>query len=179
MLCINTISSRRISYSTSHPMGPPVRKFCVFAVVLFPNTHQRCHMTYRQTVIDIMPYYLVLEFESSLDTRNKKWSNSLVNIDLSPHKYSGPQVLEGYCYSGAFFSPHHFAELKYMYDKQLLSYEYACKKLPIMAKTHQQSCVPNDLPTLKKFLEAGKRTRKRRQNISEVRNIGVILGTVL
>lgn len=65
-------------------------------------------------------------------------------------------------------SPHHFAELKEMYDKQLLAYETACKKLPIVAKTYRQSGVPNDLPTLKKFLEAGKRNRKRKQNKREV-----------
>ena len=78
-------------------------------------------------------------------------------------------MLEGYCYQGAFFSPHHFAELKEMYDKQLLAYEAACKKLPLRAKNFRQSGVPNDLPTLKKFLEAGKRNRKRKQNTREVR----------
>ena len=120
-------------------------------------------------ISDVMPYYLVLEFETSCDFRNQKWSNSLTNLELVARKWQGPQVLEGYCYQGAFFSPHHFAELKEMYDKQLLSYEAACKKLPIVAKTHHQSGVPNDLPTLKKFLEAGKRSRKRNQNMREVR----------
>ncbi|KAL7543313.1 hypothetical protein ACHAXR_012622 [Thalassiosira sp. AJA248-18] len=122
---------------------------------------------YGPSICEVMPYYLVLEWETSEDVRDKKWSNSLVSLELGPHKYQGPQVLEGYCYQGAFFSPHHFAELKEMYDKQLLSYEAACKKLPIVAKTFRQSGVPNDLPTLKKFLEAGKRTKKRRQNTRE------------
>lgn len=124
---------------------------------------------YGPSICEVMPYYLVLEFESSADFRNRKWSNSLANLELTPHKYEGPQVVEGFCYQGAFFSVHHFAELKEMYDKQLLAYETACKKLPLVAKTFRQSGVPNDLPTLKKFLEAGKRSKKRRQNAREVR----------
>ena len=137
----------------------------------FKKTTILLHVTpYGPSILDIMPYYLVLEFEDSGDFRQKMWSNSLANIDLGPHKWQGPQVLEGYCYQGAFFSTHHFAELKEMYDKQLLAYEYACKKLPSSVKTHSQSGVPTDLPTLKKFLEAGKQQRKRRKNISEVRN---------
>lgn len=128
------------------------------------------HVTpYGPSIADVMPYYLVLEFETSCDFRQRIWSNSVANLDIAPHKWQGPQVLEGYCYQGAFFSPHHFAELKEMYDKQLLAYEAACKKLPVQAKKYRQSGVPNDLPTLKKFLEAGKRNRKRKQNIREVR----------
>ena len=108
-----------------------------------------------------MPYYTVLEFETSQDRRDK-WSEF-----VSKNFWSGPPVLEGYCYQGAFFSPHHFAELKEMYDKQLLAYEAACKKLPITAKNYRHGGPPRDLPTLKKFLEAGKRNRKRKQNIRE------------
>ena len=134
------------------------------------STTTLLHVTpYGPSITDVMPYYLVLEFETSCDIRNKKWSNSLASLELRPHKWEGPQVLEGYCYQGAFFSPHHFAELKEMYDNQLLAYEAACKKLPTTAKAHRQSGVPNDLPTLKTFLEAGKRNRKHKQNIQEVR----------
>jgi len=87
-------------------------------------------------------------------------------------------VVEGYCYQGAFFSPHHFAELKEMYDKQLLAYEAACKKLPIVAKKYRQSGVPNDLPTLKKFLEAGKRKRKRDRNVREYNQLQKVVTSV-
>ena len=125
------------------------------------------HVTpYGPSITDVMPYYLVLEFETSADLRNKMWSNSLAS--LANLAWQGPSVLEGYCYQGAFFSPHHFAELKEMYDKQLLAYEMACKKLPVIAKNHRQTCVPNDLPTLKKFLMAGKRGKKVKQNDREV-----------
>lgn len=94
----------------------------------------------------------------------------MASLDIGQRRWQGPQVLEGYCYSGAFFSPHHFAELKEMYDNQLLAYEAACKKLPVRAKKIRESGVPNDLPTLKRFLEAGKRNRKRKKNIREVRS---------
>lgn len=81
------------------------------------STNVLLHVTpYGPSITDVMPYYLVLEFETSCDLRNKKWGNSLTS--LSNITWQGPQVLEGYCYQGAFFSPHHFAELKEMYDKQ-------------------------------------------------------------
>lgn len=124
-----------------------------------------------------MPFYLVLESESSRDVRRKKWSNSLSatldDIGIVPGrggggKLRGPEVLEGYCYQGAFFSPHHFAEMKEMYDKQLLAYEYGCKKLPQAARLHREVCVPRDLPALKKLLDSGKRNRKRKKNKGEV-----------
>mmetsp|Transcript_39430 Transcript_39430/g.94839 ORF Transcript_39430/g.94839 Transcript_39430/m.94839 type:complete len:983 (+) Transcript_39430:38-2986(+) len=153
--------------------------FKVHKLSPFKPTTILLHVTpYGPSITDVMPYYLVLEFETSCDFRNQKWSNSLTNLELVARKWQGPQVLEGYCYQGAFFSPHHFAELKEMYDKQLLSYEAACKKLPIVAKTHHQSGVPNDLPTLKKFLEAGKRSRKRNQNMREYTELQRVVKSV-
>ena len=130
---------------------------------------------YGPSIIDVMPFYLVLESESSCDYRRKKWSNSLsatLGIGVPGGgggvKLRGPGVLEGYCYQGAFFSPHHFAEMKGMYDKQLLAYEAGCKKLPRAARLHREVCVPRDLPALKKLLDSGKRNRKRKKNKREV-----------
>lgn len=135
------------------------------------------HVTpYGPSIGDVMPYYLVLEYETSCDLRNQKWSNSLT--ELSTLTWQGPQVLEGYCYQGAFFSPYHFAELKGMYDKQLLAYEAACQKLPVVAKAHQQTCIPNDLPTLKKMLESGKTGKKRKQNIREYNDLQKVVQSV-
>jgi hypothetical protein len=145
-----------------------IGRYAVYQYI-FHTTTVLLHVTpYGPSIADIMPYYLVLEFETSCDFRQKIWSNSMASLDIGQRRWQGPQVLEGYCYQGAFFSPHHFAELKEMYDNQLLAYEAACKKLPVRAKTIRQSGVPNDLPTLKKFLEAGKRNRKRKKNIREV-----------
>jgi polyphosphate kinase 2 (PPK2 family) len=87
-------------------------------------------------------------------------------------------VLEGYAYQGAFFSPHHFAELKQMYDKQLLAYEAACKKLPIVSKNTRRGGPPRDLPTLKTFLEAGKKSKKRKQNIRERNELQKVVRSV-
>ncbi|KAL7430659.1 hypothetical protein ACHAXM_002303 [Skeletonema potamos] len=114
--------------------------------------------------------------ETSVDSRQQKWANSLATISSVP--LQGPQVLEGYAYQGAFFSPHHFAELKTMYDKQLLAYEAACKKLPIVAKNFRHGGPPRDLPTLKKFLEAGKRSRKRKKNIREFNELQKVVSSV-
>ena len=76
------------------------------------------HVTpYGPSITDVMPYYTVLEFETSRDRRGQ-WSEF-----VAKSIWQGPPVLEGYCYQGAFFSPHQFAELKEMYDKQLLAYE--------------------------------------------------------
>mmetsp|Transcript_1008 Transcript_1008/g.2335 ORF Transcript_1008/g.2335 Transcript_1008/m.2335 type:complete len:672 (-) Transcript_1008:914-2929(-) len=131
------------------------------------------HVTpYGPSITDIMPYYTVLEFETSCDRRNQ-WSEF-----VSKSIWSGPPVVEGYCYQGAFFSPHHFAELKAMYDKQLLTYEAACKKLPIVSKTTRHGGPPRDLPTLKKFLETGKRGRKRNQNIREYNSLQKVVTSV-
>ena len=91
---------------------------------------------------------------------------------------SGPPVVEGYCYQGAFFSPHHFAELKDMYDKQLLTYEMACKQLPRVSKTTRHGGPPRDLPTLKTFLETGKRGRKKKQNVREYNQLQKVVTDV-
>ena len=114
--------------------------------------------------------------ETSVDSRQQKWANALPN--LSPMQVQGPQVLEGYAYQGAFFSPHHFAELKEMYDKQLAAYEYACKKLPIVSKNTRHGGPPRDLPTLKKFLEAGKRRRKQKKNKREFNELQKVVSSV-
>ena len=132
---------------------------------------------YGPSILDVMPYYVVIESESSTDTR-RKWSNSLSatissGIDAvfgaaGMSAMRGPDVIEGYCYRGAFFSPHHFAEMKEMHDKQMLAYEAGCKKLPRAARLHREVGVPRDLPSLKKFLDAGKRNRTRKRNKREV-----------
>ncbi len=65
-----------------------------------------------------------------------------------------------------------------MYDKQLAAYEYACKKLPIVSKNTRHGGPPRDLPTLKKFLEAGKRRRKQRKNKREFNELQKVVSSV-
>lgn len=119
------------------------------------------HVTpYGPSILDVMPRYIVLEFEDSVDRRNR-WSEF-----LSKKITEGPPVVEGYCYNGAFFSPHHFAALKAMYDKQLLTYDTACKSM-CKPRTGRSPNPPSDLLSLKAFLVEGKPPRKRRRNNRE------------
>ena len=84
----------------------------------------------------------------------------------------------GYCYQGAFFSPHHFAEMKGMFDKQLQTYEAGCRMLPRTARRHNEMSIPMDLPSLKKFLDAGKRNRKRKQNKKEFNELQKVVTSI-
>ena len=123
------------------------------------------HVTpYGPSILDVMPRYIVLEFEDSVDRRDK-WSEF-----ISKQLFQGPPVLEGYCYGGAFFSPHHFAELKETYDKQWLAYERGCKAI-CKPRTGRNPNPPVDLASLKAFLAEGKLGRKRRKNERERREL--------
>jgi polyphosphate kinase 2 (PPK2 family) len=119
------------------------------------------HLTpYGPSLLDVLPRYIVLEKENSQD-RRAAWSETIAS-----KQWEGPSVVEGYAYQGAFFSPHHFAEMKETYDKQLLAYDSACKA---MAKPGRKAAAPTDLPTLKAFLADGKLPRKRKKNNREFR----------
>lgn len=123
------------------------------------------HITpYGPSILDVMPRYIVLEFEDSMDRRNK-WSEF-----ISKNIWEGPSLVEGYCYHGAFFSPHHFAELKGMYDKQLQSYDSACKSM-CKPRTGRSPNPPSDLLSLKSFLLDGKRPRTRKKNMREYQQL--------
>lgn len=62
------------------------------------------HVTpYGPSLLNVMPRYIVLELLHSRDRRSF-WSETIASWI-----WEGPSVLEGYCYEGAFFSPHHFA----------------------------------------------------------------------
>jgi polyphosphate kinase 2 (PPK2 family) len=121
------------------------------------------HITpYGPSILDVMPRYIVLEFEASVD-RRAKWSEF-----LSRKIYEGPPVVEGYCYEGAFFSPHHFAQLKTRYDKEMLAYDNACRVM-CKPRTGRKPNPPSDHASLKAFLAAGKRPRKRKRNERDYR----------
>ena len=116
------------------------------------------HITpYGPSILQVMPRYVVLEFETSVD-RRENWSEF-----ISRKFFEGPPVLEGFCYEGAFFSPHHFAQLKTRYDKELLAYDGACRAM-CNPRTGRKPQPPTDLKSLKEFLATGKRPRKRKRN---------------
>lgn len=120
------------------------------------------HVTpYGPSLLDVLPRYLVLEKEDSQD-RRAAWSET-----ISSQRWAGPTVVEGYAYQGAFFSPHHFAEMKETYDKQLLAYDKACRGLN--NKSNRRVGPPTDLPSLKMFLNTGKLRRKQKKNNREYR----------
>jgi polyphosphate kinase 2 (PPK2 family) len=119
------------------------------------------HVTpYGPSILDVMPRYVVLEFEDSVDRRNH-WAA----FNSNP-VWEGPSLVEGYCYNGAFFSPHHFAELKDMYDKQLSTYNDACRAMCKPRNGHLLNA-PSDLSSLKAFLLEGKRPRTQKKNKRE------------
>lgn len=119
------------------------------------------HVTpYGPSILDVMARYIVMEFEDSVDRRNK-WSEY-----MSQKRFVGPSVVEGYCYNGAFFSPHHFAELKATYDKQLLAYDRACRAM-VKPRTGRSPNPPSDLASLKLFLVDGKKPRTRKKKARE------------
>lgn len=123
------------------------------------------HVTpYGPSILDVMPRYIVVEFENSVD-RRAKWSEY-----ISKKIYEGPPVLEGYCYQGAFFSPHHFAELKEKYDEELMMYDNACKAM-CKPRAGRNPNPPTDLLSLKAFLVDGKLGRKRKKNAREGRTL--------
>jgi polyphosphate kinase 2 (PPK2 family) len=123
------------------------------------------HVTpYGPSILGVMPRYVVLEFEDSIDRRGK-WSEY-----LSQKVYEGPPVVEGYCYQGAFFSPHHFAALGAMYDKQLYTFAKACRAM-CTPKAGRSPNPPTDLRSLKVFLAEGKLGRKRRRNDRQMRHL--------
>jgi len=117
------------------------------------------HITpYGPSILDVMPLYIVLEREDSVDTR-RFWS-SFINEFV----FSGPSVIEGYCYHGAFFSPYHFAELKARYDEELRAYDNACEYMS-RAEANNIPKPPTDLPSLKAFLELGRPRKEKKKNL--------------
>lgn len=113
------------------------------------------HVTpYGPSIFDELPRYVVLERESSCDTRGS-WSST-----LSRFQYGCP-VVEGYCYKGAFFSKYHFAIMKKKYDQQLELYQSACRIMcSAKQKTGSTPIPPTDLLSLKQFLALGKKSKK-------------------
>lgn len=118
------------------------------------------HITpYGPSILDVLPLYIILEKEESADLR-KYWSQSLASIRFSPTV--GPKVLEGFAYQGAYFSMHHFAEMRERYDLVMTWYSNACQymcKRRAKGIKDEFSSPPADLDSLKKFIETGKRGR--------------------
>lgn len=123
------------------------------------------HVTpYGPSIVDVMPRYIVLEKEDSVDTR-AAWSSLMTEII-----FQGPSVIEGYCYQGAFFSPFQFAALKAKYDDELRCYEMACKAMS-RAANNSVAKPPTDLASLKAFIEIGRTTSERTKGASRYHHL--------
>ena len=122
------------------------------------------HVTpYGPSILDELPRYIVLERETSRDTRDA-WSQHVARF-----LFGGSPVAEGYCYKGAFFSCFHFAALKRRYDQELEAYDKACSFLCTSKLT--ANTPPTDLATLKVFLETGRAPNKKKKHIQEQKQV--------
>lgn len=138
-----------------------------YTTYVYRRTHSPIllHVTpYGPSILDDMPRYIILEREDSQDTR-VAWSTTYAQF------WTGPPVLEGYCYSGAFFSSHHWAELKERYDEELFAYENACRVMCHHPGDSSLPKPPTDLPSLKAFLNSGRRQRDQAKYASRSRQI--------
>lgn len=128
----------------------------------------RVHITpYGPSILDELPRYVVLEHDKMPDGRDS-WLDF-----LSLHGFSGPDVVEGYCFKGAFFSPYQFAAMKERYEEELEAYDNACKVM-CSAETSKFSTPPTDLASLKAFLNAGrsrKQQKKDKRRFNELQQI--------
>lgn len=115
------------------------------------------HVTpYSPSVMDAMPYYIVIEKQDSQDYR-AAWFKT-----IAKHRWVGPALLEGYEYQGAFFSPHVFAEMRKTYHEMVTTYNMACENY-VDPKTGKQKGPPTDEASLKKFLHRGMVEREQKQ----------------
>mmetsp|Transcript_28893 Transcript_28893/g.48498 ORF Transcript_28893/g.48498 Transcript_28893/m.48498 type:complete len:544 (-) Transcript_28893:13-1644(-) len=121
------------------------------------------HVTpYGPSIYDELPRYVVLEHRDVMDTRGT-WSHL-----AAQYLYDEPEILEGYCFKGAYFTKYHFASMRDKYDEVMQAYTQSCKYLCSRdgMKSHQkQEVPPTDLLSLKTFIEYGKPMKKQRKHI--------------
>jgi polyphosphate kinase 2 (PPK2 family) len=123
------------------------------------------HMTpYGPSVLDEMPRYIILQ---RISTTVVASNNAIIKAAKNPVEAE----LQGFTYSGAFFTSQEWAALKSRFDEELLSYRIACQIMGT-PRSHIDSTKlqhneiafpPTDLLTLKAFLRTGQPTRSRRK----------------
>jgi len=110
---------------------------------------------YGPSMLGQMPDYIVLE-----TTIPDPYDQQIV-------KASGIYA-EGFCYSGAFFRPPHFAALKFKYEAEYMAYFNACKRMgPISGHSNP----PTDLACLKIFLSTGQEPKEKRKQASRFQTL--------
>lgn len=124
---------------------------------------------YGPSILNEMPRYIILSRRFCPFSALNVWETSDANIFDAAMP---PEAeIQGYTYSGAYFSSQEWAALKNRYDLELLSYNNACKIMGT-PRSHIDSTKlqhneiafpPTDLVTLKAFIRTGHTNKKRRK----------------
>jgi hypothetical protein len=124
---------------------------------------------YGPSILDEMPRYIILARRFRPYAALKMWDESDANIfdaNLPPEA-----EIQGFTYSGAYFTSQEWAALKNRYVLELTSYNNACKIMGT-PRSHIDSTKlqhneiafpPTDLITLKAFIRTGHTSKKRRK----------------
>jgi len=122
------------------------------------------HVTpYGPSVLDEMPRYIIIERFRTLDASN----NAIVNAAITSEA-----ELQGFTYSGAFFTSQEWAALKKRFDDELFDYNNACRIMgtpgshidSTKLQHNEIAFPPTDLLTLKTFIRTGQAPRQRRKS---------------
>lgn len=124
---------------------------------------------YGPSILNEMPQYMILSRRFRPYAALKMWDQSDANIfdaAIPPEA-----EIQGFAYSGAYFTSQEWAALKSRYTLELLSYDNACKIMGT-PRSHIDSTKlqhneiaypPTDLETLKAFIRTGHTGKKRRK----------------
>ncbi len=122
---------------------------------------------YGPSILDEMPRYIIVSRRFQAFSALNLWDKSVASIfdaDLPPEA-----EIQGFTYSGAYFTSQEWAALKNRYVDELASYNNACKIMGT-PRSHIDSTKlqhneiaypPTDLITLKAFIKTGHTSKKR------------------
>lgn len=124
---------------------------------------------YGPSILDEMPRYIILSRRFQAFSALNMWNQSdaaIFDADMPPEA-----EIQGFTYSGAYFTSQEWAALKNRYIDELASYNNACKIMGT-PRSHIDSTKlqhneiaypPTDLITLKAFIKTGHTSKKRRK----------------
>ncbi len=119
------------------------------------DTKFHLHVTpYGPSIVDEIPRYIVLE--------------KLGMLQLDSSSKNNRPIVTGFTYSGCFFSPQEWAALKTRFDRELVSFDTACKYMGY--KSNSAFAIknfippPTDLVSLKSFVRSGRFPKKKKRD---------------
>lgn len=134
---------------------------------------------YGPSILSEMPRYIILSRRFRMYSALNMWDASDANIfdaDIPPEA-----EIQGFTYSGAYFSIQEWAALKNRYVDELASYNNACKIMGT-PRSHIDSTKlqhneiafpPTDLISLKAFIRTGHTSKKRRKEKKRWKHVQV------